>query len=386
MFAWLRRPKTTRRACLVWFAASVGFGMPQVGWADSFDDYILVERFELPVGAGPVGAFPEGRLLTVIGAEVYVESAVGSRVFESRGVLPDADMSSFGAAFVRVSPDGTWIAVGNNGGAAFDRYQVGVFQFPGLTGVWFDAGHFDATWVDNRYLAITAGDFGSPSVVTLLDSAPPESAKVDNRVVIENIGGASGGVTVDAAGNLYTGNGFETGGPSGTGAVKGFFFADWMAAWQNREPLDFEADGRLIIDVLSASPLGFDVDGNLFIGGGDFSSETEMDFVGVVREPAVSAALSGGGPADGNDPNVVRRLDPDPGNDANFFTVSYGAARRELYLSDFGDTTVHVYRDTMGVPAISDWGVIILALVTLAGGSAVLVGRNFSTLSKGAIG
>ena len=74
--------------------------------------------------------------------------------------------------------------------------------------------------------------------------------------------------------------------------------------------LDFEAGGTLIVDILSASPLAFDREGNLLVGGGDFSSSTDLDFVAVVGASVVNGALLGMGPADPSDPTEVRRLDP----------------------------------------------------------------------------
>ena len=152
-------------------------------------------------------------------ASVFRETAPGSRAFTNLGVLPGADVPSFGVAFVRVSPDGSKIAVGNNGGASFGNFQVGVFTIASLTGTWFSANHFDAAWIDNRFVAITAGSFGSPSFVTALDSSSPNPASPSNVTIVDDIGGASGGVALDGAGNLYAVNGFASGGPSSTGAV-----------------------------------------------------------------------------------------------------------------------------------------------------------------------
>lgn len=329
--------------------------------ADTHSDYRLIGRFVLPAGAGPLAAMPDGTLVTLIHADVYVETAPGARTFALLGTLPGADIASFGAAFLRVSPDGSRVAVGNNGGASFADFEVGVFTIPGLTGAWFTAPHFDAVWVDDTLLALTAAEFGFPSRVTLLDTESPDPADPVNPTIINNIGGASGGVAIDASENLFTGNGFSTSGPSGTGLIKAFTASQWMAA-ASGTPLDFEVDGIEIVDVLSASPLGFDVSGNLIVGGGDSSTPGQSDYVAVLSASAIADALSGGGPIPSNHRGLVARLDPDPSSDGGFFTFAYGASRTEIYVNDFGDLRVHVFRDLMGVPAASAWGLVLLAL------------------------
>ncbi len=128
--------------------------------ADACDHYVLVESFTLPAGAGPFDTLGDGRVITVVADEVYVETAPGSRAFVLHGPLPGANLPSYGAAFLRVSPDGSRMAVGNNGGDENlpADFLVGVFDLDTLTGSWFAADHFDAAWIDDTFLAITAGD------------------------------------------------------------------------------------------------------------------------------------------------------------------------------------------------------------------------------------
>ena len=353
---------------------------PPIVQADGHDRYRLSERFTLPVGAGPLDALADGRLITVVGADVFVETASGSRIFTNAGALPAADMASFGAAFVLVSPDGTSLAVGNNGGASFGNYQVGVFSFPSLTGDWFDAPHLLACWVDNTDLALTAGDFGFPSRVTVLDTTSANPSIPDNPTIIDNVGGASGGVAIDQAGNLFTGNGFTNSGPSGTGLIKAFTFAQWTGAIGGT-PLDFEAEGIEVVDVLSASPMEFDSGGNLLVGGGEFAAAGQFDYVAVVSAGAIADALAGGGPINTHDFAQVRRLDPDASNGSAFYTFAYGSNRSEIYVNDFGDLQTHVFRDLMGVPAASTWGLAILFLALCVGGTVALQGRAKTVLS-----
>lgn len=311
--------------------------------AGDLPDYQLVETFSLPGSGGPLDVLHDGRIIAVVGTSVFIESAPGSRSFSSAGTLAGADFSSFGAAFVRVSKAGDKIAVGNNGGASFTNFQVGVFQVSNLTGAWFNANHSDAEWITNRFLALTAGAIGSPSVVTALDTNSANPAAPVNRTLINNIGGASGGITFDIFGNLYTGNGFASSGPSETGDIKAFPATDWIVPLFGAPAVNFETNGTLIVDLLSASSLGFDAKGNLLVGGGDFFGGTDLDFAAVVNRQNVLAALLGGGPVDPNDPDEVLKLDPDSGNPANFYTIQANINRDELYLVDFSPT-VYVFK------------------------------------------
>jgi hypothetical protein len=330
--------------------------------ADAFEAYQLTERFELPFGAAVFAVLPDGRIVTLAGSDVLVETGVGTRTFISLGTLPSADIASFGPAFLRVSPDGTHIAVGNNGGASFDNFEIGVFELTTLTGDWFSASHFDAAWIDDRYLAVTSGDFVDPSVVTALDTQNADPDNPVNTTIITNIGGASGGIAFDAGGYLYTGNGFTFIGPSGTGTVKAFAPAAWQAALSGGPAVDFENDGTLVVDVLSASPLVLDGEGNLIVGGGDFGGVDDSDFVAVVHHDAVGSALGGGGPADPGDPLEVRRLDPDLSTDFNFYAAVYSPISGELYVSDSGAGSVFVYTPNAPVPAATTWGLALLSL------------------------
>ncbi len=355
--------------------------LPEGVRADAFSDYQLIARFSLPSDVTAIGTLSDGRMMTLSGADVLVETAPASHTFSTVGTLAGADFPSFGAAFLIVSPDGTRFAVGNNGGASFNNYRVGVFSVSTLEGTWFAAAHFDAAWINNDRIAITAGDFVDPSYISVLNANSPDPENPENPMVIDGIGGASAGVAIDARGNLFTGNGFTFGGPSGTGLVKAFLNADWTTALSGGPILDFENDGLSVVDLLSASPIGFDADGNLFLGGGDFAKGGQYDFVAVVRATAVADAVSGMGPVDHNDSALVRRLDPDPGNDSNFFYVAYNSPLKRLYVKDVGSTRVHVYWDTMGIPAASTWGLIVMAISTMTCASLVVRRRNVAVAS-----
>ncbi len=359
----------TSRSVVFGFTVFCAAVVPQVR-GDAFSAYQHTGSFLLPAGSGPFDPLSDGRLLVLVGSDVYIETAPSSQSFTLHGTLAGADFPSFGAAFVRVSPNGMKIAVGNNGGASFSNYQVGVFDLPALSGTWFTAGHFDGEWIDNTLVALTAGDFSNPSIVTVLDTSSPNPLAPINPTIVDNIGGASGGIAFDAAANLYSGNGFTTSGPSGTGAIKMFSNAAWTGALSGGPIIDFEAEGTLIVDVLSASPIGFDAEGNFFVGGGDFSSSTDLDFVALVRQSAVAEAIAGMGAADPNDSAEVRQLDPDSANDFNFFTTNANPITHALYVRE-GDV-VHMYHDTAFVPTVSQWGLANLSLLLTVAGTLLL--------------
>jgi hypothetical protein len=343
-----------------------------------FDRYALTEDFELPVGAYVFDVLPDGRLIALADDEVLMETALGSRRFMTLGTLPSADIASFGPAFVRVSPDGSQLAVGNNGGASFADFEVGVFDATTLSGTWFSAGHFDAEWADDRHLAITAGDFVNPSYVSLLDTQSTDPMNPSNPVILTNIGGASAGVTFDEAGHLYTGNGFSTVGPSGTGALKAFSPGDWSLASRGT-PLDFENSGVLIVDLLSAASLGFDAEGHMHVGGGDFIA-AETNFGGLVRDTAVQDALAGGGPVNPADANAVRRFDPDTENGGNFYSINANPVTQELYLHDSSSSTVFVYSPTAdAAPAASTTALAMMAMALSVTGGVILLRRRVRT-------
>jgi hypothetical protein len=308
----------------------------------AFDNYgSSFRRVDLPPSSGgsffTVGdALPDGRLLSSTGDGVYLETGVGSGSFELVATL---DTGLFGGApdpaFLRISPDGSRIALGGGFGkplAVFNTAELGTAATPGFIGAGnadhFAVNHFDAEWMDNSQLALTAGIFGNPSFVSLLDVTSDTLAPV-NPVIINNINGASGGITFDDAGRLYTGNGFGSGGPgSETGFLKVFDPSDWAGG----SPTDFETTGVFIGDVLSASSISIDPDGNLFVGGGDFA-EGQTGYLGVINELAIKSVLGGGGPLDINDPLSFSRLDP-LGTGFGFFGSGFNDITGELYVTD----------------------------------------------------
>lgn len=344
----------------------VGVG-PTLVQADTFELYRSASIFQVPADTGPMDVLDDGRIIILVGDQVLIESSVGSRKFELHGTLVGADIPFFGAAFLRVSPDGTKIAVGNNGGSSFVDFKVGVLDFNTLAGTWFSANHFVGEWIDNTLLAIAAGDFGMSSGVTVLNTLSPDPLNPINTEIVDNIGGASGGIEFDVMGNLFVGNGFSTLGPSQTGTVMFIPNAAWMAALGGGSPVNFETQGTFIVKAIGATPLGFDGEGNLFLGGG--GNAPDNDAIALVRASAVMNAVAGMGSVDAFNPQLVRRFDPIPGDDFNFFSATANPVTHEIYIRDFGASTINVYRAGTGIPAASQWGMTVMGLLTLTAGT-----------------
>lgn len=320
-----------------------------VAHADAFAEYTLTGEFTLPA-ASPVDVLPDGRLVTLAGADVLTETAPGSRSFAALGALPDADLPDpqwASAAFVRVSPDGSRIAVGNNGGASFANYEVGVFDLADLSGDWFAADHYDAAWIDETYLGVSATSTqGPPGLVNALDTTSvPGSPEIQSLVA--GIPGYSGGLAFDADGRLFAGVGFATNDPSETGWIRAFDTADWQAALAGGPALDFTSDGTLVGDVLSAAALGFDSEGNLHVGGGDLFAGSDGDYAGLVHHLALADALAGGGPIDPTDPAELRQFDPDAGPDS-FYDLRFNPVTEELYVRQGAQVWTYIVPEPAG--------------------------------------
>lgn len=319
-------------------------------------------------GMGGVGSFgtlgdnlADGRLIAVTGNTVYAETAPGSRDFQPVATFDTAfSAGTVDPAFVRISPDGSRIAVGMGFGkpvAVFDASTLGTPGMPvALTGAntsYFDIPHYDAAWRNSSELAVNYGVSGFTAAVSLLDVNSPVAAPI-NPTIITNIGGASTGIAFDSRGNLYTGNGFDAApGGSDTGHIRAFTPADWSGS-----AADFETDGTHIADTLSAVSLVFDTDGNLFVGGGDFGASFDAGYLGVISADALADAWLGS-PIDNSDLNDLRMLDP-LGTGFGFFVSAFNDATGELIIIDNDFTTgVSTWHATIPAPH----GITLLLLV-----------------------
>ncbi|MEM9252539.1 MAG: PEP-CTERM sorting domain-containing protein [Planctomycetota bacterium] len=315
--------------------------------AQSIDDYFVDRTFDLPTSWNGTGDFddnvlfdalPDGRLLIVNGPEVSVETGVGTGSFSSLGNYT-AVPPLFGASFFKVSPDGTQAAIGSNGGGSVFVIDA-LAPTVGSTQT-FAASDFDAVWLNNSDLLIS-----NSNGVDLLEI---DTGVVTN--VVDNIGGFSGGITLDNDGNLYTGNGFNTSG-NGTGSVSQITAADLQDAIDNPgNPVDFLLEGIEVVDLLSAGSLGFDAAGNFFVGGGDFfGGSGDFGYAALVDGVAFDDRLADPNNValiDSNSPPSILRQFPSPQStidNAQPPIWVYNDATGELLLSYFEDPEVVVYQ------------------------------------------
>lgn len=315
--------------------------------------YSLVGTYAAPSGAWDVRG--DGRLISIdASGAVLVQDAANASTYTTVGSVPGGLLNG-GASFVSLSPDGSLLAFGDNNFGAGSGASVYVIETSSLsTGgaspvFGIEAANFGAAWSDDSTLFVSGSEsFGAPSHVTRIDTTSLASLTAD--VAIANVGGASGGVAI-AGGHLLTGNGFDNGpGGSETGTIRAFDLASLTGP-----ALDFEIDGLLVGRTLSASPLDVDHQGNLLVGGGDFS-EGDTGYAGVVAADAIADALAGLGAYDASS---VAALSPNGPFD--FYAARANHATQEVLVTYFGDPSVYRY----AIPAPGAIGV--LGLASLAG-------------------
>lgn len=292
--------------------------------------YSLVSTFELPAGLDTFSIAPDGHILAMSGDSILRQDGIGSASFVTVGSIAPGLINSFGASFITASPDGQTLAIGdNNLGASASVYLL---QTASLTpkspapATQILSPNFSAAWSGNSTLFVTGGEFGSPSIVTAIDTASGTTS-----TVISNIDGGSSGIAI-SNGVLYTGNGFAYGGGSSTGDIFAFDLNNLGG-----DPVDFVSGGVLVANVLSAGSLGFDGAGNLLVGGGNFGGE--IGFAAVIDSDAIAAALLGGPLATSAD---GQQLAP-TGDPTAFHSIRFNPVTEELYVTVFGSSTVFVY-------------------------------------------
>lgn len=314
--------------------------------------------FELLPGTHAYDLLPDGRMLTIVNDALWLQREINDSSFMNVGSITPGLISNFGASFLRLSPDGSTIAIGDN--VFGPESSVLLLPYASL-----DPGaptlparvpspNTEALWTGPSSLLVTGSD-SSGTLVTQIDTAA-----LTGRTVIGNVNGAAAGITSDGA-FVYVGNGFSFGGPSMTGEIRAFPLGAVTGA---ATPLDFEAQGLPVADALTASSLGFDGAGNLLIGGGDFfGGSGDVGSAAVVVADAIALALAGGGIAPDS---AELRLTPRAPTDSYF--PRWNAATGELLITYFDNTTfvggTTVYRYV--IPAPGSAGLALLVGLTAA--------------------
>lgn len=306
--------------------------------------YSLVGSYQLPGLGAAFDVGPDGRLMAALGGQILAQDSVNGSSWSVVGVLPsEAPISLFGASFLKISPNGQSIAIGD-GQFGIDA-KVYVTPTASLNPavaspvLGIATPNFQAHWRDNGRLLVTGAN--GPSIVNEITVG---ASTLTQRTVVDDIAGASGGVTTDGV-YLYTGNGFSFGGGSATGEVRALslFAIDGSAS-----PLSFENAGIPVAQSLSGSSLGFDGLGNLLIGGGDaFTPGAENGYAAIVDGADIAAALGGGGPAS-------PALTLTPSSATHSYSSQFNPVTNELLVYYFDNssftTGLTVYRYAVPAP------------------------------------
>jgi hypothetical protein len=333
--------------------------MPMSSQADDFDEYAMGgTEIDLPPAGGFMGEnyswftameyFPEdttaiiddyeaeGRILAATGKEIYMQRNYGSGG-SAWDVVATIVSGSMDPSFIRISPDGSRIALGIGYGAPLMVFPTSILSMssppnleshPSVTA--YNVNYYDADWADNQYLVINGGSWPGPpyaSGVGVLNTNDPSDTGTG---LIDNIPGASAGVAVDQlTGRIVTGIGYHTGPPNRTGEIKLWAGGEWSTAPSTA--LDYEGNTRILAEnVLSAAYLAFDKEGALHVGGGDAfgtGGPTENGYGALIRNMVVDRVAATGGPGAPVNESLVaeyREFAPDPCMNDSATGIVYG--------------------------------------------------------------
>jgi hypothetical protein len=274
--------------------------------------YSQTGLFTLPTASSVFDVAADGRTIVVsedgtVRREVF--PTTGS--FAPIGSLPSGLVPSFGAGFMKVSPDGAHLAVGDNGTVN----QMWIVPTAGLTTSGptpvqsINVPNFDAAWTTNGRLYVNGSpNFGSQPSLYRVDVAGGTST-----AVVSGIGDGSGGVAA-RAGRVYTAIGYDASpGSPNAGLARSFDAATLDAA---TVPVAFST-GVLAAQANSGSSLGFDNGGDLIIAGAggvavfDLATSQRYDLPGL--------------------------------SSLGFYSATWNAVTGEILVRDYGSATVERY-------------------------------------------
>ncbi|MGH7131348.1 MAG: hypothetical protein ACREJO_05320 [Phycisphaerales bacterium] len=261
-------------------ALSAAVGVSSVALAD-IPAYTLVGQYALPQGAAAWDLGPDGRVWGIVGNSIVHQESLNGSTYTPLGSVPAGTVASFGASFMRVSPTGQTIAIGDNNfgsGARVHFVPIAGLSTGGPTATLSTlSGNFDGAWDGNQFYISGAGSDFVPYLqrISFTDATGQPVA----TQIITGIGGASGGVAI-RGGRVWTGVGF-TNGSLATGDIRSF---DLLVVNSAPSAVSYLTGAAIVGGpVLSASPLAFDAAGNLLVGGGDsFGGTSETGYAAVV--------------------------------------------------------------------------------------------------------
>lgn len=329
--------------------------------------FVALDAFGTATSTAVDGYALRGRMIAAANDEIYLQRNFGASVWMTVArVAAPMDPS-----FIRVSPGGTRVALGEGPGrplAVFAPSVLSVDEPPLLdehVGVLqIVADYYDATWLDERYLfvnsgAIVGGSLGSRIFALDTEGADPRANWIP---IIEEIPGASGGVAFDRHGNLITGIGYGLQEGFDTGQLKIWPAADVLATLEDATSgLAYTNTGHVLAEgMLSAASLGVDANGNLYVGGGDvFGGSGNFGYAALLDASVLERALDGGAPLDRENPEEFRKIAPDPCENDDFTSVLFVESLDMLVVSaNLASQPPNCSdADWSGVPGVSPPGV-----------------------------
>lgn len=255
---------------------------------------------------------PDDRLVIYTGFDVSIQDQLSSSDFDFLGTLPPGIAGGIDPAFIVTAPDASFFVLGTGANAFPEPFNGSIFTLPRTGGeaeliasipLNFSAS-FRRGQTDELFVNRGEGNFSGSEVERLLLPTG------EIQTVIDDIPGASAGVGFDGFGNLYTGIGLDRG-RQRTGEIRRFSSQDVDQSIQTGIPLDFDDDGEFVAQVLSATGLVFDEEGDLWVAGGNLSGNGQQGFIAEVN------------PQTGE---LIRRIDPSDGDPdsgpRNFFQIA----------------------------------------------------------------
>ncbi|WDP90913.1 MAG: hypothetical protein HUN04_14900 [Desulfobacter sp.] len=285
----------------------------------------------------------KGRMIAATGAKVYMQSAGDPESWTEIGsIANEMDPGySMDPAFIKVSPDGTKIALGIGYGKPLlvmpSSICENVSAAPLITVRWedpdddetqyyelatgvaaFDENYYDAAWApDNKHLVINGGKWPGPDHGSGVTALNTQTGTVTG--LLKNIPGSSASIAVDNNYNLVTGIGYKTTPVNRTGEIKLWKNVEW---WNGGSMIggNYDDQDRIVAaNALSSAYLGFDIDGNLCVGGGDafgVGGPSENGYAAVINHKVierVAAEVPGlAAPVNEEKGDEYRQFAPDP--------------------------------------------------------------------------
>lgn len=305
--------------------------LPEVGAGEAISWFTAVEYFP-PATTATIGNYQAaGRMIAATGRKVFLQrnfgSSQGDNDWESHWDLVATVGGAMDPSFIRISPDGSKIALGTGYAAPMlvfptsmlsrsnpPQLHNGTSPAPGVTA--YNVNYYDAAWAGNRYIVINGGQWPGPDYASGVGVVDTNNPNDTGTGLIYGIPGASASIAVDASGNIFTGIGYATYPTNRTGEIK-----VWKAGEWSKTPsaaLDYEANTRIVANnTLSAAYLGTDSEGNLHVGGADafgIGGPSERGYTALIGRTVIDrvTAATPGSPVNEADSSEYRQFAPDP--------------------------------------------------------------------------